>query len=120
MHLPSPDAILDRVVLPTQIKNGNPLFQPPPQACLPSKSSSSAVVPIFTNCPMATSFLGHGLFRNSFPAHGARPEFSLSFNFASDFSERFSYPEQEKTGSLRYFGNRGSTAASEKHPRDRK
>src|SRR5437667_11065535 len=40
---------------------------PPASTSLPtSKSSSSAVVPIFTNCPMATSFLGPGLFRNSF------------------------------------------------------
>jgi len=46
------------------------------------------------------------------PAHGARPEFSSGLNFASDSSERFSYPAQESSGNLGYFGNRGSTAES--------
>src|SRR5216683_2694628 len=104
-------SILDRVVFPTEVKNGNPL------------STRLHQLARFQVLKLGSSpnlyKLSHGdllprsrSFSQLLPAHGARPEFSSGFNFASDSSERFSYPAQESSGNLGYFGNRGSTAES--------
>src|ERR1700687_4858984 len=101
--------ILDLVVLPTQIKNGNPLS---------SRLHKLAYLQVLKLGSSPNLYkLSHGdllpwsrSFSQHLPACRFRPEIQFRLHFGSDSSERFSYPPQERTGSLGYFGNRGSTA----------
>src|SRR5437879_7215360 len=98
--------ILDRVVFPAKVKNSNPL------------STRLHTLAHFQFLKLGSSpnlykLSHHDLlpwsqsFSQFLPACGSRPEFSSGFNFGSGSSERFSYPAQERTGSLGYFDRTG-------------